>query len=304
MRHLEISRMAQTFIRNRYTWLAYLLLTFYGYFLNVFGPITPFLKDELNLSYTWSSFHFSAFAVGIIIVGLGGHHLIQRVGRMNALWIGAFGMSLSSLILIAGRTPVLTIGAAFLMGLVGSLILAVVPSTLSDAHGENRAVAFSEANVISSLISTGAPLLVGWFSATVFGWRMALFLPALVPLILFFVFGKVHLPVANAISLDAEHNRSPLPILFWVYWSAIVLAVSVEFCMIFWSADYMEKILGLPKAQAAQAVSLFLAGMIAGRLASSRLVQHFATHKLVSTSILISALGFGIFWSASSTLQG
>lgn len=61
--------MTRTFHRDRYTWLAYLSLAFYGYFLNVLGPITPFLKEELGLSYTLSSLHFTAFAVGILFVG-------------------------------------------------------------------------------------------------------------------------------------------------------------------------------------------------------------------------------------------
>ncbi len=62
--------MSQPFIRNRTTWLGYLMQAFYGYFLNIFSPITPFLKQELNLSYTVSSLHFSAFALGIIGAGL------------------------------------------------------------------------------------------------------------------------------------------------------------------------------------------------------------------------------------------
>ena len=38
--------MHQTFHRDRFTWLAYLSIAFYGYFLNVLGPITPFLKFD------------------------------------------------------------------------------------------------------------------------------------------------------------------------------------------------------------------------------------------------------------------
>ena len=70
--------MRQTFHRDGFTWLSYSLLAFYAYFLNVLGPITPFLKEELHLSYTVSSFHFTAFAVGILLIGVGGHWLIQR----------------------------------------------------------------------------------------------------------------------------------------------------------------------------------------------------------------------------------
>jgi MFS family permease len=128
--------LTQTFQRNRFTWLAYLLLAFYGYFLNILGPITPFLKDELKLSYTVSSLHFTAFAIGMLLAGLGGHWLIERVGRGRALWIGASGMSLGVFLLLAGKIPAITISASFLMGLIGSLILAIVPAALSDQHGE------------------------------------------------------------------------------------------------------------------------------------------------------------------------
>src|SRR6185295_20414455 len=151
--------MPQTFHRDRFTWLAYLSLAFYAYFLNVLGPITPFVKEELRLSYTISSLHFTAFAVGILLIGLGGHLLVQRFGRWRSLWIGMIGMSLSALFLLTGRIPVITIGATFLMGLVGSLILTIVPAALSDQHGDLRAVALSEANMLSSVVATAAPLM-------------------------------------------------------------------------------------------------------------------------------------------------
>lgn len=296
--------MPQSFDRDRFTWLAYLLLAFYGYFLNVLGPITPFLKSELGLSYTVSSLHFTAFGVGILLVGLGGHLVIQRIGRWRSLWIGAGGMSLSALLLMAGRTPVITIGAAFLMGLVGSLILAIIPSALSDRHGELRAVALSEGNVIASLAAAVGPLMVGGFAHFIGGWRLALGIAALTPIILYLALGKVAPPAEPSNQPDPTRARQPLSILFWVYWVSIVLAVSVEFCMIFWSADYLENVLEIPKADAAQAVSLFIAAMILGRMAGSRLVQHFSTLRVVTTSILVAGIGFLVFWKGGSTSLG
>jgi fucose permease len=85
---------------------------------------------------------------------------------------------------------------------------------------------------------------------------------------------------------------------------ALLLAVSVEFCMVFWSADYMEKGLGLLKADAAQTVSLFLLGMISGRLAASRLVQRFAPVKVVIASNVLAAAGFLVYWSAGTPVLG
>jgi len=296
--------MPQTFHRDRFTWLAYLSLAFYGYFLNVLGPITPFLKDELQLTYTVSSFHFTAFAVGILLIGVGGHLLIQRIGKQRSLWLGLFGMSLSALLLLIGRTPVITIGASFLMGLIGSLILAIVPAALSDQHGEMKAVALSEANVIASLFATSAPLLVGWFAQSVGSWRWALGIMVCIPILMLFGLGRNS--SLETTSTDGEPHKAsqPLPALFWIYWVAIVLAVSVEFCMVFWSADYLEQVLGLIKADAARAVSLFLAAMIVGRILGSRLVQRFSTRAVVIVSIFIAAVGFLFFWRAESSFLG
>ncbi len=249
--------MARTFYRDRFTWLAYLSLAFYAYFLNVLGPITPFLKEELQLSYTLSSLHFTAFAVGILLIGLSGHLLVQRIGRWRSLWIGIIGMSLSGLILLVGKNPVITIGASFLMGLIGSLILAIVPAALSDQHGELRAIAISEANMISSIVATAAPLMVGWFAHFIGNWRLALAIVAFTPILLFLSLGRGTSPMATSTVEGLNQTSQPLSTVFWIYWWAIVLAVSVEFCMIFWSADYLEHVLGMVKANAAQAVSLF-----------------------------------------------
>jgi len=296
--------MARTFHRDRFTWLAYLSLAFYGYFLNVLGPITPFLKEELHLSYTVSSFHFTAFAVGILLVGLGGHLPVQHLGRWRALWIGMTGISLSALLLLAGRNPVITIGASFLMGLVGSLILVIVPAALSDRHGESQAVALSEANVIASLLSTAAPLMVGWFAHFFDDWRLALGMMAFSPLLLFLGLGRNSSPTLASVPAEPTRSCQPLSRLFWIYWAAIVLGVSVEFCMIFWSADYLEQVLGMGKADAAQAVSFFLAAMILGRLIGSRLVQRFSIRAVISVSILIASTGFLVFWVTANRFAG
>jgi fucose permease len=213
-------------------------------------------------------------------------------------------MSLGVLLLLAGKVPLVTIGASFLMGLVGSLILAIVPAALSDQHGELRTVALSEANMLSSLVATAAPLMVGGFAHFRGGWRLALGIVALTPILLFLSLGKGTSSAATSTVEAPTRASQPLPALFWIYWVALVLAVSVEFCMIFWSADYLEQVLGMVKANAAQAVGLFLAGMILGRIAGSRLVHRFSTRPVVIVSILIAGVGFLVFWQTEHVFAG
>ena len=66
----------------------------------------------------------------------------------------------------------------------------------------------------------------------------------------------------------------------------------------------MEQVLGLNKADAAQAVSLFLAAMIVGRILGSRLVQRFSTQAVVTVSIIIAGIGFLLFWKAEGVFLG
>lgn len=297
--------MAQTFRRNRFTWVAYLLLAVYGFFLNNLGPITPFLKDELVLTYTVSSLHFTAFAAGILLAGLGSAPVVGRIGRMAALWGGAAGLTLGAVLLMAGRSPVVTIGAAFVAGVLGSLILAVVPGALSDQHGEARAVAMSEANVVASLFSAAAPLLVGWFARNLGEWRWVLVVAAVLPPLTWLSLGRSGAGGSSAAAPRApEGARGRLPGRYWIYWVALVLSIAIEFCMVTWSADYAERVLGLPRASAAQSVSVFLGAMIVGRWASSRLVRRFSAAAVVTASIGLASAGFLVFWLAWSTASG
>lgn len=294
--------MEKRFVRNRNTWVAYILLMLYGYFLNILGPITPFLHDEFHLSYTVTSLHFSAFAIGILVVGFLGTPVIRRVGRWQALSLGACGLGIGALLLVWGRIPVITVGATFLMGCVGSLILAVVPVALAAEHGERRGVALSEANALSSLVAALAPLLVGWFAGWGVGWRLALIVAALASILAGAILFR---PARNrGVVFQAEAPSRRLPPRFWFYWIALVLAVSVEFCMIYWSADYMESALNLPRASAAQTVSLFLGGMILGRWMGSRLLRVLSARRVILASLLVGILGFLLYWSASSAWVG
>ncbi len=310
--------MSQTFHRDRFTWMAYLFFAFYCFFINLLGPLTPFLKEELDLSYTVSSLHFTAFAVGVLLISLSGQLLIQRIGRWPSLWIGAFGISASALVLVIGRSPVITIGASFFMGLLGALNLIIIPTVLSDHHREHRAVALSEAMVIVSLACTAAPLLVGWSANLPGGWRLAVAGAALLPIGMRLYLGSAAPSEAES-DLGEPGNRQviagqklpgqklpgqKLPGLYWVYWTGIMLSVAVEFCMISWSADYLETGLGMAKVDAVQAVSLFLGAMIVGRFAGSRLVLRFATPKVVTAAIGVTGLGFLLFWTTHSVLVG
>lgn len=292
--------------RTRRTWLIYALLSLYVFMLNVPGPVTNYLKDEFTMSYTLSSLHFSAFAAGVLVTGLFGAYFIPRFPRQKVLAFGALGLGVGGMILAFGRSPAVTIAGIFLMGCIGTLILSIYPAILDEEMGARSPVGISEANTIASLFAGLAPLLVGFLVQKAVGWRPAVVLIAAVSLSLggwlLLRFGGSP-QSASARKIPAKQTGK-LPGMYWIWWLALMLGIAVEYCIIYWGADFVEKVLGFSKNTATQSVSLFMAGMIIGRFFGSRLLERVPPMKLISGSISLSVFGFALFWSDISPLLG
>ncbi len=174
----ETAAVPVRFVRDRATWLAYLLSLYYAYLLNILGPLTPFLRSELGLAYTLASLHFSAFAAGMLLAGATADRVARGGPAAHALdgglWHGRRRAHPD-----AGRQPAITITACLLMGSVGSWILAVYPAVLADRHGRLAAIAFTEATIVGGAGAAVAPLCLGLLAQTAAGWRAALLLPIL-----------------------------------------------------------------------------------------------------------------------------
>src|SRR5215207_6267620 len=288
------------FHRDELTWLAFGMLGFYNYLLSGLGPLMPSLREELGLSYTIASLHFSAFAVGMILAGLVGDRGVRRYGRRTAFWTGAAGLVAGAVALTIFHIPVLTVGSVLLMGGVGSLVLILIPAILADRHGENRAVAIVEANILSAATGAMAGLLIGLGEQTPAGWRGALLLSLTIPLFLVIRFGRVALPTAHQ-SVVQRDVTTRLPPAYWAFWFTVVLAVGIEFSLIFWGADFLVAA-GLSTSAAATTVSLFLWGMVAGRIAGRQVAHFMPTDRLLLWALAVAATGFFVYWLAPVAL--
>jgi MFS family permease len=298
--HVDDNPQSSPFRRDDLTWLAYGMLGFYNYLLSGLGPLMPSLRDELGLSYTIASLHFSAFAVGMVLAGLAGDRLVGRWGRTAVFWTGAGGLALGAVLLTISHHPVLTVGSVFIMGGVGSLVLVLIPAILADRHGAQRALAIVEANIVASATGATAQLLIGAGEWTAAGWRGALLLSLVIPLLLIVRFRRTPLPPAPR-PMSAARAASGLPPAYWAYWATLVLAVAVEFSLIFWGADFLVAA-GLSTSAAATTLSLFLWGMVAGRVAGRRIAQRIATERLLPVALAVSGGGFLVYWLAPVAL--
>ncbi|MCG8478065.1 MAG: MFS transporter [Spirochaetales bacterium] len=292
---------ATHFRRDRTTWLNYAMLGFYAYALNILGPVTPFLRDELGLSYTVGSLHFSAFALGTVLAGAFGERVARRFGVRRVFWLGSVGIVAGCFGLALGRVASVTVTSAFAMGTFGSLTFSLIPVALTYRHPGRRLRALTEANFVASGCSIGAPFLVSFFAVRSVGWRAALWVAGPMWLALRLAFPRsVTVPDISG----AEKRRGPVSfgVRFWLRWAIVFLVVGVEFCVLFWGADYLRSAHTVSAARSAALVGLALVGMFAGRATGSVLLKIVSARALFLVSLLIFFVGVvGVYRSSTIT---
>lgn len=291
--------MQKTFTRDTQTWFSYFMLAFYGYMLNILGPLTPYLRDELNINYTTAGFHFSAFAVGMLLSGLFGERLQKKWGYTKTIWLSAAGMAAGSLLFITARTITLTIPGTFLMGLLGTTILSSVNAYLSHRYQELSAIALTEMNVVASFMAVLAPILVGFFAPTIFGWRAAVGMALIALLVLAVIFLRPSTLKNNLTNIPQKKAsaREKLPWTYWMYWLIAFMGVSIEFCIALWGSEFLWNAAGLELETAVFSMTLFLLAMLIGRFLGSRILRHTSRRIVLRSSLGIVALGFTFLWT-------
>lgn len=289
-------------VRDRVTWLTYAMLAYFAFYEAVLGPSMPFLREELRLSYTVAGLHMSAFALGMMLAGLFGERVATRWGRRVSFWLGSVGLAVGAMGLAVGGRAALTVMTAFCMGLFGTLLLATIQAVLSDHYGEQRATALTEANIGASLGAGLAPLAVGTFQRVGIGWRGAWFLGLIALVFIAVPLSRIPLPQPHGESDGTARGARSLPTTFWVYWIVICLGVAIEWCIVFWAADFMEGVAGLSKSSAATALTVFFVAAVLGRIAASRLTRRMPTPRLVLLAFVVSLFGFPVFWLAAFPL--
>jgi MFS family permease len=273
-----------------------------GFLLNGLGPVLPPLQRELDVSRAQVAWYPTLFAAGLIAVGLVGHRAIERLGRQAAFRLAVAGLVAGAGVLAAAVSPELSAIGAGVMGGGGALLVVLVPAILADRHGGLSTGAISQANAVASATSVLAPLLVAAAVTAGAGWRAGfLLLPiaALVPLAL--VDRRARFPRGTGAHLSANAGK-PIEAegTFVRRWLDIVLVVSAEFCVIFWSTDYLESELDAGDAAAPALASLFLVGMALGRAAGGHAARRLARSRAIFISALaLAACGFALFWSTT-----
>ncbi len=187
-----------------------------------------------------------------------------------------------------------------------------MPALGTDVRGTRAAGLLARANALSSAAGLAAPLLI---AAAVFlgiGWPAGfLVVPLAGAIVVLFLLHRVRLPDAEppppprqpaagavaggARAVDARGSEADP----WRLWLSLVLAVSIEFCMVFWAPSYLHSNLGLRTATAAALAGAFLLGMAVGRASVTPITR--VTGSADRTIVIVTGVvvaGFVVFWFA------
>ena len=267
-----------------------------AFLLNGLGAVLAPLQMELGVKRGDVAFYPSLFALGLVVVGLTGGSLVDRIGRGATLRLSSGGMMVGGLFFaLPGRLP--TLIGALLLGLGAALLIQLMPAMLAALHAKSATAAVGEANGVASTVSVLAPLAVGAALSVGLGWRVGyLAVPLLALAAVFFPIWRLEPPAARVIADDVA-SRSAAPL--FGRWFDLLVAVSVEFCMVFWAASAMGDWHHATAGQAPALASLFLVGMATGRFLASPITRLLPdTQVLILTSIGVAAAGFVLFWCA------
>ena len=290
----DASEISEPFVRDSLQWLGYLLVGIYCYVIAAFGPIMPLLASELNFSYTLTAYHFSAYALGVLVAGSTGDRVMNFLGRNKVLWLGTFLMLSGTVLIIVSHHPAFTIFGAWLVGCTGSIMGQANTTIMADRFKSHRALSITELNIAGSLFCCLAPIMVSLCVRTGIGWRGVFILPIVLVIFLYARYRNL----ANAYQKTTVQAvlSQKLPLVYWAFWTVIWLSVAGEWSIVFWATDFMIHVNNFSKADASASVSIFLAAMLIGRVIGSRLSRYVHVRNLLEGSSILGIIGFLIFW--------
>jgi fucose permease len=287
------------FHRDRLTWVAYAMLAWFAYLQAAPGLVVPHLRHELDLSYFVGGLHVAAFALGSLVAGLVSSRLERAAGRGPLLWSAAAVMGIGAIGLVLGGVVAVTLGSILVMGIGGGVVLATVQAALADHHGEQRAVALTEANVAASVSYV---VLIGVFAlaaAAGLGWRAALVVAPLVPVAIWWANRDVALEPAEPAGAD----RARLPAAYWVAAVVLVCVVAAEWCVLSWGATFVDDQVSVSTDTAVTLMAGYFGGVVVGRVVGSRLARRREPAHLLAVALGVTAAGFAVLWPAGEPVQ-
>ncbi|MFN8147693.1 MAG: MFS transporter [Candidatus Nanopelagicales bacterium] len=293
--------MRHTVLRDRSTWITYVQVGLFGYFLYSFGPSIALLRDESGTSRAVASLHGTAMAVGSVAVGLAAPYVVRGIGRGRMMRTGSLLVAVGLALYVAGGGVLALTLLGILVASVGGTLALVGANAFMPDHqdrGPATPQAMSEMHAFGAVMGLLGPLAVGLAVGLAWGWRPAVVAGGVAFLVLEVVRGRrVHEFDGRFGEEGEEHPRNaPFSRTFWIALVVFTCSAGLEFSLTFWGSDLVRERAGLGDAAAAAAIATIVGGLAIGRVVGSQVVARFDSETVLSNSFALSVVGFAIAW--------
>ena len=264
--------------------------------IGLLGPSIPAIVHDLGISYAQAGFLFTLLSLGSLFGSSLGAIASDYMNRKRILasFCGLFAGGLICMGFAPGYVAVCV--TVFVLSLFGSPIGAIGQSVMLDMFPGKRSRFLSIQTLFAAVGSFIAPLLVSINLIGGLAWRWPFLETAALVLLLMSIVLLARIPNSSA-----DHgSRASLPSIMRnpniVIASVLVFFyVAVDLGFSYWLAEYFSAELGVNMRLSSAAVSVFLVGMMSGRLATSWLVKRIATRTILLVGLplaLVSLLAF------------
>ncbi len=292
----QLAHGGQKLVRSPYIWSLYLLLGLFSFMLSMIGPMIPYLQDEFRMDYSLAGLHQSAFALGMVLMGIFASRIIKRIGMTTSVYGGMSVMLAGLLLMVLARSPVLTLGGIFVMSLGGTVALAAIQTLFANGPENFQSKLILEGNVVASALTMLVPLALLAGQAWFLGWRIVFPLMA-IALLAVASFGlPATLRHQGTRDEKADSGGGKLSRAYWRMWLLVFFGVSVEWAIAFWCMTYLLGLPGHSRPLAAAGTVILGLSAVIGRFAASRIGNKIRTESLMLITMVITLVGFPLYW--------
>jgi MFS family permease len=257
--------------------------------IGLLGPSIPRIIEDLQISYAQAGLFFTMLSLGSLfgttLTGMASDYLNRKalfgmIALVLAVGLASIGLASSYLMVLLIILVYSLFGAP--AGTVGqSIMLAMYP--------DRRERFISLQTSFAALGSFAAPLLVALNLVLGLSWRWTFVETGVLALLLFVWILLTPLPRASG-RMMSWRRFSAVLVNPRILFSALLIFLSVapDLGFSYWLAEHFKTELGVPIGLSSAVVSVYLVGIIAGRLATSRLVKRFASRSILKAGMMLS----------------
>lgn len=257
--------------------------------IGLLGPSVPAIIGDLGISYSQAGLFFTLLSLGSVFgtsIGATASDYVNRKA-IYAGFAGVFAIGLISIGFVPGYAAVCIV--IFLFSLFGSPIGAIGQSAMLDMFPDKRGQYLSIQTFFAALGSFIAPLIVSLNVILKLNWRWSFIETAGLVIICLLAILFVKIPNSSAQTDRVPVKkiiRNPNIIIAAVL---IFFSVALDLGFSYWLAEYFKTELKVSLRLSSAIVSIYLIGVISGRLSASRMIKYFPSKNIMGLGL---GLGF------------